>query len=46
MIMGDRITIRTPHGDIKLVVTEGSVDSYRPENMSLYNFIDKGKVYV
>lgn len=45
MAMGDRITIRTPHGDLKIVITEGSVDTYRPESMSLYKFFDKGKVY-
>jgi hypothetical protein len=45
MIVHDRITIRTPHGDIKLVVTEGSVDSYAPENMNFLNFVDRGKVW-
>jgi len=45
MILNDRITIRTPHGDIKLVVREGSVDSYAPENMNFHNFIDRGKVW-
>jgi hypothetical protein len=45
MIVGDRITIRTPHGDIKIVIREGSVDSYKPENMNFFKFIDRGKVW-
>jgi len=34
----DRITIRTPYGDIKLAITEGFVEAYLPQEMNFLHF--------
>lgn len=45
MEMHDRISIKTPYGTVKLIITEGYVEAYIGKGICFLHFEDKGKYY-
>lgn len=43
MVLDDRISIKTPYGIVKLIITEGHVQAYLPYNMNFLGFRDKNR---